>query len=155
MGQFAASAARATRLRLGFFTMSKNPALRDAYQEECARVGYTDGFFMYPSGPSFVHLTEDPEKAWAELGPYALYDMQSYETWQTGDHDNPVAVRADTVEDLQRSGMWAVVTPDECVELARSTGSVPLHPLMGGMPTELGWESLQLYVDKVAPQLSA
>jgi hypothetical protein len=49
--------------------------------------------------------------------------------------------------------MWLVVTPDECVDVARRYGSVALHPLMGGMPTELGWESLQLYVDKVLPKL--
>jgi hypothetical protein len=49
--------------------------------------------------------------------------------------------------------MWQVLTPDECVDLARRTGSVALHPLMGGMPVELGWESLQLYVDRVAPRL--
>ena len=49
--------------------------------------------------------------------------------------------------------MWAVVTPDECIELARNVGAVTLHPLMGGIPPELGWESLQLYVDKVQPHL--
>jgi alkanesulfonate monooxygenase SsuD/methylene tetrahydromethanopterin reductase-like flavin-dependent oxidoreductase (luciferase family) len=153
-GSVRASAARAARLRLSFYSMSKDPALGDVYREECEKVGFRDGFFMYPSGPSFVHVTDDPEKAWAELAPFALYDAQSYVTWQTGDHDNAVAVDAQGIEDLQASGMWAVVTPDECVELARRTGGVPLHPLMGGMPTELGWESLQLYVDEVVPQLA-
>jgi hypothetical protein len=28
-----------------------------------------------------------------------------------------------------------------------------LHPLMGGMPPELGWESMQLFVDKVQPRI--
>jgi hypothetical protein len=32
---------------------------------------------------------------------------------------------------------------------------VALHPLMGGMPPELGWESLQLFADRVAPALAA
>jgi hypothetical protein len=51
--------------------------------------------------------------------------------------------------------MWQVLTPDECVALARRTGFVSLHPLMGGIPFDLGWESLQLYVDQVAPKLAA
>ena len=67
-----------------------------------------------------------------------------------GDVSTPLVL---TVADLKASGMWEVVTPDQCVELARRYGSVVLHPLMGGMPPELGWESLQLYVDKVLPRL--
>jgi hypothetical protein len=82
-----------------------------------------------------------------------VYDATSYSTWQTGDHDNVAHAADTTAEGLRASGMWQVVTPDECVELARRFGSVPLHPLMGGMPTELGWDSLRLYVDKVLPRL--
>ncbi|MCW2547488.1 MAG: Luciferase, partial [Mycobacterium sp.] len=26
-----------------------------------------------------------------------------------------------------------------------------LHPMVGGMPPEIGWESLRLFVDKVLP----
>jgi hypothetical protein len=47
-----------------------------------------------------------------------------------------------------------VLTPDECIDLGRRVGSVALHPLMGGIPFDLGWESLQLYVDKVMPALA-
>ncbi len=152
-GSVRASAERAARLRLPFFTMSTNPELADIYREECEKVGYTSGFFLYPNGPSFTFVAEDPDKAWDQLGPYALYDATSYNSWQSGAHDNPVALQATTVDDLKASGMWAVVTPDECVELARRTGSVALHPLMGGIPPELGWESLQLFVDEVQPRL--
>ena len=92
-------------------------------------------------------------RTWAQIGEYAVYDAGSYATWQTGDHDNPVAMDgAVTVDGLIASGMWKVVTPDEAVELGRTHGAVALHPLMGGMPPELGWESLQLMVDKVLPR---
>ena len=154
-GSVRASAERAARLRLPFFTMSTNPEIGEIYREECEKVGYTDGFFLFPNGPSFVHVAEDPEKAWDQLGRYALYDATSYSSWQHGAHDNPVALGATTVEDLRASGMWEVVTPDQCAALARRTGSVALHPLMGGIPPELGWESLHLYVDKVLPMLAA
>jgi alkanesulfonate monooxygenase SsuD/methylene tetrahydromethanopterin reductase-like flavin-dependent oxidoreductase (luciferase family) len=152
-GSVRRSAERAARLRLPFFTMSVDPVLGDIYREECAKVGYTTGFFVAPRGPLFLHVAEDPERAWATIAPYAVYDVVSYNSWQTGDHDNVAASRATTADELASSGMWQVVTPDECIALARRHGSVVLHPLMGGMPPELGWESLQLVVDKVLPAL--
>jgi alkanesulfonate monooxygenase SsuD/methylene tetrahydromethanopterin reductase-like flavin-dependent oxidoreductase (luciferase family) len=154
-GSVRASAARAARLRLPFFTMSVDPALAEIYREECEKVGYHEGFFMYPTGPSFVHVSKDPERTWAAIAEYAIYDATSYSSWQHGAHDNAVATSASTVDELKATGMWEVVTPEECVELARRCGSVALHPLMGAMPPELGWESLQLYVDEVMPAFGA
>jgi alkanesulfonate monooxygenase SsuD/methylene tetrahydromethanopterin reductase-like flavin-dependent oxidoreductase (luciferase family) len=151
-GSVPASAARAARLRLPFFTMSADPAIGDAYRQACEAEGY-EGLFMAPAGPSFVHVSEDPERAWSEISKYAVYDATTYATWQTGDHDNVVALDNTTADGLLTSGLWKVVTPDECVELGRTYGSVVLHPLMGGMPPEVGWESMQLFVDKVLPRL--
>jgi hypothetical protein len=48
-----------------------------------------------------------------------------------------------------------VVTPEECVALAAEVGTLVLHPLMGGMPPELGWASLELFAAKVLPRLRA
>ena len=153
-GSVRKSAERAARLRLPFFTMSPDPALGDIYREECEKAGYTTGFFLAPYGPLFTFIAEDPEKAWAEIAPYAVYDVLSYNSWQTGDHDNVAASSATNADELRASGMWQVVTPDECVDLARKNGTVVLHPLMGGIPPEMGWSCLQLYADKVAPKLS-
>jgi len=151
-GSVPASARRAARLRLPFFTMSMDPAVGDAYRAACAAEGY-EGMFFAPNGPSFVMVSEDPERTWAQIGEYAVYDAGSYATWQTGDHDNPVDLGDHvTVERLKASGMWRVVTPDECVDLGRAAGAVPLHPLMGGIPPEWGWESLELFVDRVMPR---
>jgi alkanesulfonate monooxygenase SsuD/methylene tetrahydromethanopterin reductase-like flavin-dependent oxidoreductase (luciferase family) len=154
-GSVPRSAKRAARMRLSFAAMSIDQSLGEIYRAECEKVGFTEGVYRYPTGPSFVHVAEDPERAWAELGKYALYDAQSYHSWQTGDHDNVVDVGAETVEGLKASGMWQVLTPDECVALARRSGFVSLHPLMGGIPFDLGWSSLQCYVDQVVPRLTA
>ena len=150
-GGVRASAVRAARLRLPLFTMSTDPAIGDAYREACEAEGYR-GLFMSPPGPSFVHVSEDPERTWAEISKYAVYDASTYSSWQTDDHDNPVALKNTTADGLLASGMWKVVTPEECLELGRAHGSVALHPLMGGMPLEIGWESMQLFVDKVLPR---
>jgi hypothetical protein len=47
-----------------------------------------------------------------------------------------------------------VLTPDECIERVKETGAVNLHPLVGGMPIEAGWESVRLYCEQVLPNAS-
>jgi hypothetical protein len=41
------------------------------------------------------------------------------------------------------------------VARVRETGSLMLHPLMGGLDPDLAWESLELIASKVIPRLSA
>ena len=46
---------------------------------------------------------------------------------------------------MRKSGVYQVLTPDECVALAEAQGGIILHPLMGGIPAKLGWQSLELF----------
>jgi alkanesulfonate monooxygenase SsuD/methylene tetrahydromethanopterin reductase-like flavin-dependent oxidoreductase (luciferase family) len=148
------AARRAARLGIGFFPAIGDPSLADAYRAECARLGHDAGFVMLPSGPGFVHVTDDPERDWARIAPHALYDAQTYAAWQTPGQRSSVHVAgAQTIDDLRRSGVYRVVTPDECVALAETSGAIVLHPLMGGMPPDLGWQSLELFASKVLPRL--
>jgi hypothetical protein len=67
-----------------------------------------------------------------------------------------VHVDAQTIDDVRKSGVYRVVTPDECVELAHELGdfgTIVLHPLMGGIPPDVAWESLELFERKVLPRL--
>lgn len=153
-GSTAIAARRAARLRAGFFPAIGDPELAKLYQAECAKHDFT-GFVAMPGGPGFVHVSEDPERDWAVIGRHALYDAQTYHAWQTPDQRSQVHVDAVNLDDLKRSGVYRVVTPDECVALAREFGRVLLHPLMGGMPLELGWQSLRLFTEKVLPRLRA
>ena len=56
---------------------------------------------------------------------------------------------------MRQSGVYRVVTPDECVALAKEFGRIVLHPMMGGISPELGWESLERFASKVLPRLKA
>jgi alkanesulfonate monooxygenase SsuD/methylene tetrahydromethanopterin reductase-like flavin-dependent oxidoreductase (luciferase family) len=155
-GSSEAAARRAARLRLPFFPAIGDPHLAEVYQRECEAVGHTP-FVLMPSGPGFVHVTEDPEKAWAQIGPYALYDAESYREMQSGGTRSQVLSKAQSVEELKAEGIYQVLTPDECVALAEALGpmgSIVLHPLLCGMPVELGWESLELFKEKVLPRIS-
>jgi alkanesulfonate monooxygenase SsuD/methylene tetrahydromethanopterin reductase-like flavin-dependent oxidoreductase (luciferase family) len=150
------AARRAARLQLGFFPAYGDPALATAYEDECAKVGFTHGFCSLPGKLGFVHVTDDPDAAWAKIAPHAVYDAHTYMTWQPSDQRSAVHVDAPDADGVRASGVYRVVTPDECVVLAEElgdTGTLIFHPLMGGMSPDLGWESLELFEAKVLPRL--
>lgn len=155
-GGVPAAARRAARLRLPMFPMNARPDVVAAYQEEAERVGYKDGFVIAPSGPTFVHVADDPERAWHDIGPYVLYEAKTYSEIQTPGQTSAPNVHAETLDDLKRSPQYLVGTPDEVLarvrELPAMAGLV-FNPLCGGMPPELGWSSLELFADKVLPHL--
>jgi alkanesulfonate monooxygenase SsuD/methylene tetrahydromethanopterin reductase-like flavin-dependent oxidoreductase (luciferase family) len=154
-GSTAIAARRAARLRAGFFPAIGDPELARLYEAECARVGFDAGFVMLPSGPGFVHVSEDPERDWQRILPHALYDARTYAAWQTPDQRSQVHVTGEDAASLRASGVYRVVTPDECVALAHETQRIILHPLMGGLDAELGWQSLRLFAREVLPRIRA
>jgi alkanesulfonate monooxygenase SsuD/methylene tetrahydromethanopterin reductase-like flavin-dependent oxidoreductase (luciferase family) len=151
------AARRAARLGCGFFPAIGDPALAEIYNEECQRVGYSEGFVNLPRGPGFVMVSEDPDRTWDQIGRHALFDAQTYEAWQAGNQRSQVDVKgATSPEDVRRSGVYQVLTPDECVALAGEQGdfgSVLLHPLMGGISPDVAWEGLRVFEEKVLPRL--
>ena len=155
-GSTEVAAKRAARHRLPFMPAIGDPALADLYRAACAAEGFEHPLVVLPSGPGFVHVTEDPERAWAKIERCALYEAMSYASWQTPGQRSNVHTEATNRAELEASGVYWVVTPDECVERAKTLGSrggVVLHPLMGGMEPDDGWESLELFVNKVLPRL--
>lgn len=147
------AARRAAKLRAGFFPAIGDQRLADLYAAECARLGFRGGFVSMPNGPGFVHVSEDPERDWQRIAPHVLHDVRTYAAWQTPDQRSQMHVEGHTLDDVKRSGAYAVLTPDETVKLAAETGRVILHPLMGGIDPALGWESLKLFEEKVLPRI--
>lgn len=154
-GGVPAAARRAARLRLPMLPMNTDQVVRDAYEEESKRVGYK-GFLVETTGPTFVHVADDPDRAWVEIGPYVLYDAQTYASYQTpGQHSTP-GVHAESVEDLKASRQYVVGTPEQVrarLEQVPPDGSVTLSPLAGGLPPDLAWASLELFAAEVMPHL--
>jgi alkanesulfonate monooxygenase SsuD/methylene tetrahydromethanopterin reductase-like flavin-dependent oxidoreductase (luciferase family) len=150
------AARRAARLHLGFFPAVGDPALASAYEDECKNVGFSEGFCSLPGNLGFVHVAEDPDAAWAKIAPHAVYDAHTYMTWQPSDQRSAVHVEEPDADGVRASGVYRVVTPHECVALAEELGdfgTLLLHPLMGGIPPDLAWESLSLFESKVLPRL--
>jgi alkanesulfonate monooxygenase SsuD/methylene tetrahydromethanopterin reductase-like flavin-dependent oxidoreductase (luciferase family) len=153
-GTSPASARRAARIADGY--QPAVPALYDLYLEELAAVGKSppdpEEAGLATIGP-YLFLSEDPERDWERIAPFALYDNNEYAKWvaEIGGGLEPI----DNPTELRRHGTYRVITPEECLELAGSSGMLVLKTLMGGMNPDIGWESLRLFADKVWPKLAA
>jgi alkanesulfonate monooxygenase SsuD/methylene tetrahydromethanopterin reductase-like flavin-dependent oxidoreductase (luciferase family) len=155
-GGVPAAARRAARLRLPMLPMNTDPAVAAAYHDEAKKIGFEGGFVMVPDGPTFLYVTPDPEKAWAEIGEYLLYETRTYASFQTQGQVSTPMVHADTVDDLKAAGQIWVGTPDDIVERAArvpAMGALNFHPLAGGLPPDLAWPSLELFASSVLPRL--
>ncbi|MSO37246.1 MAG: LLM class flavin-dependent oxidoreductase [Acidimicrobiia bacterium] len=156
-GGVEAAARRAARLRLPMMPMNGDPRLSEWYADEAAKVGFDGGFVMVPSGPTFVHVTTDPERTWAQIGDYLLYEAQTYASYQTGGQVSTPMVQAESIDDLKASPQIVVGTPDDVVAAAgtiSATGAMTFNPLAGGLPSDLAWESLELFATQVAPRIA-
>lgn len=154
-GASEAAARRAARIDAAAF-IPATPELHEVYAAACRELG------KLPTppermGPMFLHVAEDPDKAWAAIAPHALYETNAYSRWMAESMGGAVYAEATDADALRATGAYRVVTPDECIEVARELGPggrLSLHPLMGGMDPELGWESLRLFADQVMPALT-
>jgi alkanesulfonate monooxygenase SsuD/methylene tetrahydromethanopterin reductase-like flavin-dependent oxidoreductase (luciferase family) len=148
------AARRAARFGLPMFPAAHMPELEAYYYEQCKEHG-TQGFCMMPGADTVMtHIAEDPDKCWAELGDHFFHEASTYHSWQTPDIKSAVHSYATNVDELRAEGIYQVLTPDECVERAKETGSVGLHPLVGGMPIDAGWDSIRLYCEQVLPKVT-
>ena len=150
------AARRAARLGLPF-----QPAVNDAdmialYHSECARLGLAQPIVLPPGSGETIFVARDPDHAWQRVGPHWLHDARSYAGWQRASRSSAVHSDAASVGELRAEGLYRVLTPDECVARARERGPLCdfVHfPLCGGTPSELAWESLELYASEVVPRL--
>ena len=148
-GGVPASARRAARLGLGIWPMKDE--IIPVYEEECRKLGRKPGRILH--GSIGIHVCEDPEAGWAEIGPHALHYVRSYASWSSSPKVSSSPMHGmDSIEAIRASGIIRVLTPDETAVLAR-TKQVGLLPLIAGLRPEIGWRSLELFVNKVLPQL--
>jgi alkanesulfonate monooxygenase SsuD/methylene tetrahydromethanopterin reductase-like flavin-dependent oxidoreductase (luciferase family)/AcrR family transcriptional regulator len=151
-----AAARRAARHGDGIMPALPSDEIVDAYLAERARLSRPAGIVVRAALPFGVHVTDDPDRAWPIVGPHFLHEARSYAAWEAERPGaNPYPGPA-TWEELRDLGFYAVVTPDECVELWESLddeAGLLLHPLVGGLDPEIGWESLDLFEREVLPRI--
>lgn len=146
------SARRAARFGLPLAPPAKLPELEAYYEQQCAERGTTPVVMSPPDHVSLLFISEDPDRAWKELGEYFLHEATTYASWQTPDISSSVHSHATTVDELRAEGIYEILSPAECRARAAEKGaetSFVLHPLCGGMPLDAAWECLHLFIDEV------
>jgi alkanesulfonate monooxygenase SsuD/methylene tetrahydromethanopterin reductase-like flavin-dependent oxidoreductase (luciferase family) len=150
------AARRAAHFGDGFALGGPERGLGSIYREACESLGRAPGPVLVPPKPMAVHVAEDPEAAWARIAPHALHELNRYSAWAAG-FEGSVYENVDDAEQARADGFYAVLTPDECVGLARrlvaERSTVLFKPLIGGLDPDVSWPSFELFVDKVLPAL--
>jgi alkanesulfonate monooxygenase SsuD/methylene tetrahydromethanopterin reductase-like flavin-dependent oxidoreductase (luciferase family) len=144
-----AAARRAAHLGMMFLPQHSDPALAEAYDQAAIEAGNPTGMCLSPGegSPTSLFVAEDPDAAWAELGPHLLHDARAYAEW-LGDTASLSASSATTVDELRaENGAYRIVTIDEARALRDKYGVLSLHPLCGGIPPAIAWPYLRNLTD--------
>jgi alkanesulfonate monooxygenase SsuD/methylene tetrahydromethanopterin reductase-like flavin-dependent oxidoreductase (luciferase family) len=151
------AARRAGRHGLDFFGQSSDSTLEAAYGEEAHAHGRQPGLCLLTPRDTTTTLfvAADVDRAWDELGPYLMHDVLGYAASNKGNAATAGVSFATTVEQLRAENRsHRIVTVQEAVAIARCGMPLPLHPLVGGLPPEIGWRYLHTVVDDVMPALN-
>jgi alkanesulfonate monooxygenase SsuD/methylene tetrahydromethanopterin reductase-like flavin-dependent oxidoreductase (luciferase family) len=154
-GSSEAAARRAARLGVSFRPSTN--AVWETYRTERVELGGTDPGGFVGGDTTATFLATDVDATWDAIGPYLLHEANAYGAWAAAGGADTGYRQATDVDDLRASGQYEVVTPDDLVrdlEAAGTWGFALLHPLMGGIPPELGWTSLRLLEHEVIPHLT-
>jgi alkanesulfonate monooxygenase SsuD/methylene tetrahydromethanopterin reductase-like flavin-dependent oxidoreductase (luciferase family) len=150
-GGVPATARRAARFGLGMWPMNAN--IIPAYEQECRKLGRGPGKILFRVMPTAVYVTEDPDKGWAEIAPHLIHLALSKASWSTDEASSSSPWHGvNSIEQLRERRMYEVVTPEQCIELAK-TRPVVVQPVMGGLHPDLGWKSLELFATKCVPKI--
>lgn len=141
-----AAARRAGRHGLGLLAFTDAPGLREEFEAQSRAHGHQPGPLQVPDGRSAttVFVAEDVDRGWSEIGTYLLHDATMAAAYRHGDETVASITAAETVSELRSAqGPYEVVTIDDAAARIRAGGVLPLHPLCGGLPPELGWPYLE------------
>ena len=153
-GSSAPSARRAAREGDGF--IGGMPHLNDIYVAECQRLGKTPRF-QAEMPFSFLYVSDQPEADWERLAPFALYETNCYAKWQESADLDMLFSSAMDADALKALGTYQVTTAEEVVARApqmADNDALVLHPLVGGLETELSWRTLKNFFQQVAPRIA-
>ena len=145
------AARRAARIADGF--LPSEPKFWEFYRDELITLGKPDpGPCPIPEN-SVVALAKDAEKGWEKMAPFFLHENNAYGAWQAENSaPSPYRTVAD-VDALRTTGRYRVLTPEQLIEEQKAVAFpfALLHPLCGGIPPALAWESLRLFEHHVLP----
>ncbi|MGO9511581.1 MAG: LLM class flavin-dependent oxidoreductase [Mycobacterium sp.] len=153
-GMTAVAARRAVRFGLPFSPPMAMPEVEQVYRQELSTHGKT-GFVYHPENGSTVTLLHtDPDEAWSRYGDFLMNEATEYSAWRRAGVPRPNETAAASVAELRRLGIVEILTPEQLIDQIRcGRESIVMNPLMGGLPIDAGWASLQLLTEKVLPHV--
>jgi alkanesulfonate monooxygenase SsuD/methylene tetrahydromethanopterin reductase-like flavin-dependent oxidoreductase (luciferase family) len=149
------AARRAARFGLPFCPALHDPEIEAFYHAELERHGRTGLYYSLGEGNTMLFVDEDPERAWQDLAPFFLRELQEYGGWKVEGVPRPKEEPVRTLDDLRRQKRFEILHPDDARARFESEDRhmVVLHPLVGGVPLDRAWRSLRLFAEKVWSQL--
>ncbi|HKT75314.1 MAG TPA: LLM class flavin-dependent oxidoreductase [Sphingobium sp.] len=141
-----ATAKRAAKFDLGILPM--RPEILDVYLSECRALGREPRTISNPRGLMNIQLSNDPEAAWVQLAPHIRHMAGAQTRYNANEPNSPYHGIGDDLEELKKSRMFSVMTPEDLVRRAPAEitpgASAMFAPLLGGVAKEFGWNSLRL-----------
>jgi alkanesulfonate monooxygenase SsuD/methylene tetrahydromethanopterin reductase-like flavin-dependent oxidoreductase (luciferase family) len=153
-GSSPAAARRAARIADHFY--GADPALYGAFRQEKLRLGQDDPGPYRDIGTGFFVVADDPDAEWEKMGSYIAHEVRSYSEWSNSGDTIQNQFPPPDLAVLKSIGAYPILTPDEGVKYALErgeNGELSVHPLISGLPPEIGWAQLERFARDVLPRL--
>jgi alkanesulfonate monooxygenase SsuD/methylene tetrahydromethanopterin reductase-like flavin-dependent oxidoreductase (luciferase family) len=151
-GSSPGAARRAAHVADHFY--SGEAGLYEAYRDECLKLGRDPGPFR-DIGTGFFVVSDDPDREWDRMAPFITHEMRSYAAWSIPHNVSHPNVEID-IAALRASGAYPILPADEGLAYVNARGvhgDLSLHPLIAGMPPEIGWEQLRTFEAEILPHI--
>jgi alkanesulfonate monooxygenase SsuD/methylene tetrahydromethanopterin reductase-like flavin-dependent oxidoreductase (luciferase family) len=151
------AARRAAKFGVGF--LPAGAEVWEDYRSACLEFERPDPGPWLGGDTSFIHVAEDVEAGWEQIGAHAMHEANSYGKWMADAGIGPAGgyTPFESLDELRATGQYRVLTPEELIAELEAGGpfaSATLHPMMGGIPPQVAWESLHLIEQKVIPNVT-
>jgi alkanesulfonate monooxygenase SsuD/methylene tetrahydromethanopterin reductase-like flavin-dependent oxidoreductase (luciferase family) len=151
---------RAAEAGIGIISQGEGVESAKIFAQACRDLGKKPGEVRHLR---YIHVSEDPGRAWSKIKDHALYMMRMYEKWinpagDPGLYGIPQGEEL-TAENLMNSPMYIICTPSEAIKRINDLkAQYPLDELWGlfhfpGLDANLVAETLELFASKVAPYI--
>lgn len=153
-GMTAAAARRAARFGLPFSPPMAMPDLEAVYEHELRRHGNTGFVYQPENGSTVTLLHASPDEAWSRYGDFIMNEAAEYSAWKRTGVPRPNEAPAASIEDLRGLSGVEILTPAQLLDQIRGgRREIVMNPLIGGLPVDAGWASLQLLTERVLPHV--
>jgi probable F420-dependent oxidoreductase len=148
---------RAARFGDGFTVPGATREVYDQYVAELKKENRPTDNIRFASAVWCLIVSNDPEKTFSEAADHVINQANNYSKWLSAAGLSPLSEHLRDREQLRKSGLLQVVTPDAAVGMIRTfANTVPIThfyswTLPPGLPPRWAQTHLELFASKVIP----